>query len=37
MKKRLYIGLIVCAILLLAFGRLVVRPPVPRLRTKSAA
>jgi hypothetical protein len=27
MKKRLYIGLIVFAVLLLAFGRLIVRPP----------
>jgi len=28
MKKRLYIGLIVFAVLLLALGRLIVRPPV---------
>jgi hypothetical protein len=27
MKKRLYIGLIVFAVLLLALGRLIVRPP----------
>ena len=28
MKKRLYIGAIVFAILLLALGRLIVRPPL---------
>lgn len=28
MKKHLYIGLIVLAVLLLALGRLIVRPPV---------
>jgi hypothetical protein len=28
MKKHLYIGLIVFAVLLLALGRLIVRPPV---------
>lgn len=28
MKKNLYIGLIVFAVLLLAFGRLIARPPV---------
>jgi len=31
MKKRFYIGLIVFAVLLLALGRLLVRPPVARL------
>jgi hypothetical protein len=28
MKKRFYIGLIIFAVLLLALGRMVVRPPV---------
>jgi hypothetical protein len=27
MKKRLYLGLIILAVLLLALGRLIVRPP----------
>jgi hypothetical protein len=30
MKKHFYIGLIVFAVLLLALGRLIVRPPVAR-------
>jgi hypothetical protein len=34
MKTRFYTGLIVFAILLLALGRLIVRPPMPRLRTR---
>jgi hypothetical protein len=33
MKTRFYIGLIVLAVLVLALGRLIVRPPLPRLRT----
>jgi hypothetical protein len=33
MKKRLYIALIVLAVLLLALGRLVVRPPAILVRT----
>jgi hypothetical protein len=31
MKTRFYISLIVLAVLLLALGRLIVRPPVPGL------
>ena len=34
MKKRLYIGLIVLAVLLLALGRLIVRAPVGMLGTR---
>ena len=34
MKKRFYIGLVVFAVLLLALGRLIVRPPVPALGTR---
>jgi hypothetical protein len=34
MKTRFYIGLIVFAILLLALGRLIVRPPVRVLATR---
>ena len=35
MKKRFYLGLIVFAVLLLAIGRLIVRPPVARLWTSA--
>ena len=35
MRKRLYIGLIVLAVLLLALGRLVVRSPVVLVRTRA--
>ena len=35
MKKHLYIGLIVFAVLLLALGRLIVRPPVERVWTSA--
>jgi hypothetical protein len=34
MKKRFYIGLIVFAVLLLAFGRLIVHPPARVLGTR---
>jgi hypothetical protein len=34
MKNRFYIGLIVLAVLLLAFGRLIVRPPGAVLGTR---
>jgi hypothetical protein len=33
MKKRFYIGLIIFAVLLLALGRLIVRPPAALVRT----
>jgi hypothetical protein len=34
MKNRFYLSLIVLAVLLLALGRLIVRPPVPALVTR---
>jgi hypothetical protein len=34
MKKRFYIGLIIFAVLLLALGRLILRPPAAVLGTK---
>jgi hypothetical protein len=34
MKNRFYIGLIVFAVLMLALGRLIVRPPVAVLATR---
>jgi hypothetical protein len=37
MKKRFYIGLIVFAVLLLALGRLIVRPPGLGARRKGRA
>jgi hypothetical protein len=35
MKKRFYLGLIILAVLLLALGRLIVRPPVARAWTNA--